>query len=344
MSFLHAPRRALFTSSLPRRSAAAPRRSIPIPSFPTTPFPVIESCPAPTCECRPYPQFPEDLPIDRKQNLNGTMAAYGEQILIATGKDDWTSKIEDDENSLFQRQLRDLLVRNGELCDPYHNVMITNSSFAPASRDPAIGSAYLFPSFRYLPRIPLTAPSVRALVKGFVKPRDIHPVHKKVLPAEQQAVLARDETLQREFEGVREVDEVVVLICGHGGRDARCGVLGPVLRDEFGEKLQKSGIVLRAQPELEAQDADDGKAKLSASVGLISHIGGHKYAGNVIVYIPKTLARQGHPLAGKGVWYGRVGPEQVEGVVSETIVHGRIIKELFRGGIEDTEPRSIIRL
>ena len=33
--------------------------------------------------------------------------------------------------------------------------------------------------------------------------------------------------------GVRDVREVVVLVCGHGGRDKRCGVSGPVLRGVF---------------------------------------------------------------------------------------------------------------
>ena len=33
----------------------------------------------------------------------------------------------------------------------------------------------------------------------------------------------------------------------------------------------------------------------------VSHVGGHKFAGNVIVYSP----------SGTGVWYGRVSPEKV---------------------------------
>lgn len=165
-------------------------------------------------------------------------------------------------------------------------------------------------------------------------------MHKDVLSSEEQAKLVRDEKLQEIFPGVREVDEVLVLICGHGGRDARCGILGPLLREEFEEKLKVKGIDIRPQPDLELHHG----SALSASVGLISHIGGHKYAGNVIIYIPKTLKEAGHPLAGKGIWYGRVGPEQVEGVVEQTIVQGKVIKELFRGGIEDDDARTILRL
>lgn len=85
-----------------------------------------------------------------------------------------------------------------------------------------------------------------------------------------------------------------------------------------------------------------------ANVGLISHVGGHKYAGNVIVYIPPRMTvRSGsdsgsgsdsmaalHPLAGKGIWYGRVEPKHVQGIVEETVLGGRVVTDHFRGGID----------
>lgn len=66
-------------------------------------------------------------------------------------------------------------------------------------------------------------------------------------------------------------------------------------------------------------------------MGLTSHIGGHKYAGNVILYIPPSWTD--NALAGMGIWYGRVEPGSVEGIVDETAKRGRVIEELFRGGI-----------
>lgn len=63
----------------------------------------------------------------------------------------------------------------------------------------------------------------------------------------------------------------------------------------------------------------------SSRVGLfkISHIGGHRYAGNVIVYLPN----------GASVWYGRVTPKDVGAIVESTIINGKIIPELLRGGM-----------
>ncbi|KAG8743362.1 hypothetical protein FRC10_012166 [Ceratobasidium sp. 414] len=53
-----------------------------------------------------------------------------------------------------------------------------------------------------------------------------------------------------------------------------------------------------------------------------SHVGGHKFAGNVIIYFP----------TGNGVWYGRVSPHEVQTVVGSTIIGGKVLPALLRGG------------
>jgi (2Fe-2S) ferredoxin len=178
------------------------------------------------------------------------------------------------------------------------------------------------------------------------------------LPPQHRDNLLRKPEYQELLWEVRDVTEVVVLICGHGGRDQRCGLYGPLLREAFEERLPEQGVeVLRGPVEVEV--AEEGEAaevegqaaegevaeteeeatgmKYAARVGLVSHIGGHKFAGNVIIYLPpglKTEDGQANPLAGHGIWYGRVEPRHVEGIVGETILKGRVIEELFRGGIK----------
>ena len=116
-----------------------------------------------------------------------------------------------------------------------------------------------------------------------------------------------------------ELKSLTILICGHMSRDSRCGILGPILQAEFEKQLQRTEV----------------SHMKNAAVGLCSHIGGHAFAGNVIMYIPKefrsTEGGEISPLAGKGVWYGRVEPRHVEGILEETIKGGRIIQELLRG-------------
>ncbi|KAK6411749.1 Altered inheritance of mitochondria protein 32 [Oleoguttula sp. CCFEE 5521] len=257
------------------------------------------------------------------------MPTYAEQILISTGRDDWSSKIEDEPEGEVVREVKKLLGRGGKMSDPYHNVMITNSSFAPTASDTGPGSsAFLFPSFQYIPEIPTSTAKLESFLRGFVLPKKLHSAHSVLSPDPQQNLIRQPE-LQTQFPAVRPVDEILVLICGHGSRDSRCGTLGPLLRDEFCDQLATHTIpVLSVPPPASSPDLSTPPP---ARVGLISHIGGHKFAGNVIIYIPPSM--KDHALAGKGIWYGRVGPEHVEGIVRETIVGGKVIQELFRGGI-----------
>jgi hypothetical protein len=143
------------------------------------------------------------------------------------------------------------------------------------------------------------------------------------------------------------VMDVVILICGHGNRDARCGTMGPLLQSEFEDKLPlfsvkvvegKNGKIRRdMSPYSKTANTEKHNATpTTARVGLISHVGGHKWAGNVIIYFPKYYKGhplENHPLRGKGIWYGRVEPWHVEGIVEQTVKQGKIIKELFRGGM-----------
>lgn len=193
--------------------------------------------------------------------------------------------------------------------------------------------------------------SVEALVRGYLQPEALHPMHDGLSPIHRDRLL-RKPAYQNLLWGVRDVREVVVLVCGHGGRDQRCGVYGPLLREEFERRLPEKGVeVLRGPVEVEGEDGlavvegEGSGREYAARVGLISHIGGHKFAGNVIVYVPpglRTEDGQAHPLAGHGIWYGRVEPRHVEGIVGETILKGRVVVELFRGGIRQSG--EILRL
>jgi hypothetical protein len=136
------------------------------------------------------------------------------------------------------------------------------------------------------------------------------------LSTDQKNKLLRDESVAHQLPAAEDITKPVILICGHGNRDSRCGILGPILHSSFEQELARRGI--------------------EADVAQISHIGGHKYAGNVIIYIPPTFGgseQEEKTLRGTGIWYGRIGPENVEGLVEETIVKGRVVVDMLRGGI-----------
>lgn len=316
-------------------------------------------------------------------------------MLVCTGKEDWPSRIEEDNaGDNLVADLRELVgprgkfndVRNSLMltyslllkvpfypvafharltrtlfCQPFHNISILASSFpsspAPKQRpELQTSSVYILPQFKYVPLLPrVSFDSVEALVRGHLQPEALHPMHDGLSPIHRDRLL-RKPAYQSLLWGVRDVHEVMVLICGHGGRDRRCGIYGPLLRGEFEKRLPEKGIeVLKGPRDVEAEmEGGEGRAVIqgetsgrerAARVGLISHIGGHKYAGNVIVYLPPTLTTEDgrpHPLAGYGIWYGRVEPAHVEGIVTETILNGTVIEELFRGGIR--QDGQILRL
>ncbi|KAA6407244.1 MAG: hypothetical protein FRX48_09046 [Lasallia pustulata] len=267
------------------------------------------------------------------------MPAHNQHVVISTGQRDWPSRIEDGgRRGLFgalplARHLKTHLGPKGNWHDPYHNVMITNSSFpfwGPFGI--WLSSVYLFPQFQFIPMIPSNPHYANFLAGMYLSGPNRAG---RALPARYAAQFARIRDDSNRI--CREVSEVVVLICGHGGRDQRCGVMGPLLQTEFVRQLcyrgvDTSGCDGRSFPLVTNIDHTIVRAR----VALVSHIGGHSFAGNVIIYVPPSFTVEGRrsPLAGKGIWYGRVEPMHVEGIIEETIFKGRVIADLFRGGIE----------
>ncbi|TLS26221.1 hypothetical protein PpBr36_04523 [Pyricularia pennisetigena] len=287
-------------------------------------FPTIESCPPPTCSCQPTPNMAEGFEIDHGTKLNGLMPAYQQHVLVCTGKDDWASKIEDEDGGdNLAADLRGFFGRGGSLSDPYHNVSVLNASFPSSGR--AGTSVFLLPDFKLVPSVERGSSSeqLEGLAKGYLLPEKLHNAH-DAMSAEHREKLVRKPELQRLVGDVRDFDEILVLICGHGGRDQRCGIYGPLLRTEFERALSQLGVDVLTGP-VDRVSHDGVNKKPSSRVGLISHIGGHKFAGNVIIYLPPSLQTEEglpHPLAGHGIWYGRVEPRHVEGIIRETVRKG----------------------
>jgi hypothetical protein len=68
--------------------------------------------------------MPEGLEIDYSKPLNGTMAPYAEQVLICTGRDDWMSKIEEENaGDNLAADIKELLGRGGVYSDVHPPVL-----------------------------------------------------------------------------------------------------------------------------------------------------------------------------------------------------------------------------
>lgn len=129
----------------------------------------------------------------------------------------------------------------------------------------------------------------------------------------------------------------VILLCSQRTRDARCGQSAPLLRREFERHLRPLGLY---------RDLDDERPG-GVGIYFISHVGGHKYAANTIVYRRRDFGRDNKAKANgeqkeedegaaQGIWLARVRPEDCENIVRYTVLQGKVVKpdRQLRGGFD----------
>jgi (2Fe-2S) ferredoxin len=111
--------------------------------------------------------------------------------------------------------------------------------------------------------------------------------------------------------------DYVILLCSHKRRDARCGITAPLIKRELERHLRPLGLV---------RDADDSRPG-GAGIFFVSHVGGHKFSANVLIYRKKDQQM---------IWLARVRPEHCEGIVKYTILQGKVVhpETQLRGGFD----------
>ncbi len=101
-----------------------------------------------------------------------------------------------------------------------------------------------------------------------------------------------------------------ILVCVHMNRDPRCGVCGPALADLFVEQLAQRGLAEQV------------------AVHRTSHLGGHEYAANAVLYPG-------------GDWYGYLTPADVPRLIEQHIGLGQIVQDRWRGRIGLTREEQL---
>jgi len=212
-------------------------------------------------------------------------------------------------------------------------VSILNGSHDTLSKDNGCETVLVFPDYKVVTEVPRSLDGARELWRNSVNPS----VPRRGSSEEASAVKSWVIPYT-----------CVILICSHRKRDVRCAVAAPKLEHAFSQTLQGEGWDVHTQledpigsPLEDYPDGDEKEAELSrrlqeldeslpkrALILMTSHIGGHKYAGNVIIYMPQ----------GAGVWYGRVSTHEVASIVHTTILGGRILPPLLRGGVNLARP------
>lgn len=104
---------------------------------------------------------------------------------------------------------------------------------------------------------------------------------------------------------VESMKQPQIYICGHMARDTRCGFVAPVLHEYMRNLILNDSLYNHW------------------NLNYISHMGGHKFAGNVLFYMPE--GDKGYDT----VWYGRVTLENIEAIMAATHQQ-KVVPELMR--------------
>lgn len=147
----------------------------------------------------------------------------------------------------------------------------------------------------------------------------------------------------------------LILLCSQKTRDARCGQSAPLLRKEFERHLAPLGL---------CRDLHDERPG-GVGIYFISHVGGHKFSANVMIYrsssaidrpnqlngrtngVEESLDKlkveddKGHEVmldvnkaqeaedngeAAQCIWLARVRPEDCENIIRYTVLQGKVVK------------------
>ncbi|KAK8866114.1 hypothetical protein IAR55_001265 [Kwoniella newhampshirensis] len=149
----------------------------------------------------------------------------------------------------------------------------------------------------------------------------------------------------------------IVLLCSHKRRDKRCHIAAPLLRSALHTCLEQHDITIDETgsslchldgPPLEEVGGSDAEREAEVGkrikaiesvdggeggeVGIfdINHLGGHRYAGVMLILFP----------SGAYISYGRVTPQEIPRVVEDTILQGKIIPGLLRNAVGVSRPEG----
>jgi hypothetical protein len=311
------------------------------PSSSDIPFPLadLEECLACDAPCTPEEQvsYPSYIAksIDRTLPLLGSVKPYGRHILISTGKRDWIHSIDEENGSVAQGIHRALYDKEygGRKRDGEARIVLSNTSFAPSRIGSGVTEVVVMPEWRIIRNVSPDTSSmvVRRYIDGHNGANEDDKLSDEVLPFHS-----------------------FVLICSHAKRDKRCGVTSRYLFSAFESGLRRREIY-RSFDDTRTE-AQGGVLGGGTVLGRTSHIGGHKFAGNVIIYRRRTKSvdqlhqklealtleeaettdtaeKKPEDVQAEGIWLGRVEPKHVEAIIEEVIIKGRVFKELYRGGL-----------
>ncbi|KAM3416714.1 Actin patches distal protein 1 [Cercospora zeina] len=289
--------------------------------------------------------YPRKFAIDEEDKLYGHINGFARHLIVATGETDWVRSVEDVKGSVMEAVGEHInMVEGGTL-------MLSASNIPP----PDIPGNHIGP-------YGVDRPTTVLLMPSFTYIENVTPKH--VLELIQSVInTAPTATMPLEPEGTRDSNgdvphtalpspptklpaglslracphKYIILLCSQATRDARCGQSAPLLRKELERHLRPLGLY---------RDLHDERPG-GVGIYFISHVGGHKYSANMMVYRraepPRSVQQQINGTsketegeAAQCIWLARIRPEDCENVVRYTVLQGKVVKpeRQLRGGFD----------
>lgn len=303
--------------------------------------------------------LPRGFKIDEDDKLYGEIKGWSRHLIVATGKTDWVRDVADEKGSVMEAiGKHDSDVQGGRLMLSASNMCPPNTDSAPYGKDQPT-TVLLMPAFQFVDNV--TPNRVPELINSVINKASTNTSR---LPTSSstngtqtptsdiasQSVNARllSSDLPDGFTLRNCPHKYIILMCSQATRDARCGQSAPLLRRELERHLRPLGLY---------RDLGDERPG-GVGIYFISHVGGHKYSANFMIYrraeprrtvieqiqngmegtasgamTPKVAPETD---AAQCIWIARVRPEDCENIVRFTVLQGKVVKpeRHLRGGFD----------
>lgn len=275
-------------------------------------------------------KLPQDAQLEHDIQLPNKLPAYERHVLVISPKNKssadpewksvWQSKLELNHKwpysiiGKLKEHLKHSKAGSGILVNAVS--IVSGAIRAPEQSDTDVAHIFVLPDMRLYKISPNQVESFAHFIGGgllngaptrqpkfddFLKGAD----NAKI---EQEMHLPEEPYIEPPFK-YEEIPNSWLLICGHYQRDQRCGVVAQDLISE----IQSKGLCQER------------------NIALISHIGGHRYAGNMIFYNYVGSSKITQKSLVDCLWFGKIVPPNFP-LLLKNLDTGLIPNELFRGG------------
>ncbi|PVI01665.1 hypothetical protein DM02DRAFT_613485 [Periconia macrospinosa] len=298
-------------------------------------------------------KYPSKFTIDETEELYGHVKGWSTHLIVGTGKTDWVRDVADEKGSIMEA------VDKGGEKPSNGKLMLSASNIPIPDHSDHSSTVLLLPSFQFIDHV--TPANTPELIRNYV---DKGPTNTSPFPftaekfSEEAAATSTESAIPPTISApalqARPCPhKYLILLCSQKTRDARCGQSAPLLRREFERHLRPLGLY---------RDLHDERPG-GVGIYFISHVGGHKFSANVMIYrkasavkqaegqaeeqangsenkvvldVNKAQEEEGNGEAAQCIWLARIRPEDCENVIRYTVLQGKVVKpeRQLRGGFD----------